>query len=122
MCNPQFQLFTCNSLQRLSRKTNSVQECQYRKKPKSCVGLDEAYTNHLKIHRIFKMHFVCILYAFCMHFICVYMPSLKMHASLIKVHVFLPKMHAFFKSAYKTHMKCIQNAYKMHTKCLQKSI
>ena len=31
MCNPQLQLFTCNSLQRLSRKTNTVQGCQYRK-------------------------------------------------------------------------------------------
>ena len=56
------------------------------------------------------MHFICILYAFYMHF-------LKMHAFVRKVHVFFPKMHAFLKSAYKKHIKRIENAYRIHTKC-----
>jgi hypothetical protein len=39
ICNPQFQLFTCNGVQSLSRKTNSVQEWQYRNNQKIVLAL-----------------------------------------------------------------------------------
>ena len=64
------------------------------------------------ISYVFCMHFICILYAFCMHFVCISY-AFHMHAFLEKRHALLSKMHAFFKNAYKTHIKCIQNTFRI---------
>ena len=57
ICNPKFQLLTCNGVQSLSRKTNSVQECQHRNNQRIVLVLiiKKRHTEQLK--------FICILYA-----------------------------------------------------------
>ena len=105
ICNPQFQLLTCNGVQSLSRETHSVQECQYRNKQKCVLVLIK------KIHNNWNL---CIFFAFYMNLFALF----KNACIFVKVHVCLPKMHAFWKNAYKMHITSIQNTYQMfYTSC-----
>ena len=79
ICNPKFQLLTCNGVQSLSRKTNSVQECQYRNNQRIVLVLI--------IKKDIRNNWN--LYAF-------YMRLSKTHACLIKVHVFFAKHACIF--------------------------